>query len=518
MIFWIALLICSTGIAGLFVLNLDKSVRTSTALWLPVMWLWIVGSRPVSAWLGMGGGSGGTLASTLDGSPLDAAVYGILVLAGIAVLFFSRMSKTKALLSVSGPIVIYFLYCLMSVAWSPIPGPAFKRWTKAIGDLIMVLIVVTDGQPIAALRRLFARIGFILFPASIFLIRYTDLGRGFTPDGLPENTGVTTNKNTLGLIVFLVSIGALWNVRALLIDKEAPNRTRRLVAQLTLLTFGIVLLEMSHCATGALCFVLGGALMLTTSLRAFRNRPRRVAALCLVVVLGGGLGMLFGGGSVVSESLGRGEGLSGRTEIWAASIAAAGNPIIGTGFESFWNTNVEKVVAGGLQGYWEIHNLVSAHNGYIEVYLDLGWIGVCLIALILISGYRRTIRAFQYDPELASLMLAYVATATFYSLTEAGFRMMTPSWIFLVLAVVSSTAVISGLYGGEPPKTFASRGGSAGRMSAENQLTPERETVYTARRGLTQSRVTRVNLSSKSIAEAIPAKAYVGTLDSRLRD
>lgn len=489
MIFWIALLTCSTGIAGLFFLNRDKSVRNSTALWLPVIWLWIVGSRPVSAWLGVGGGSGGTLASTLDGSPLDAAVFGILVLAGIAVLF-SRMSKTKAFLRVSGPIVIYFLYCLISVTWSPIPGPAFKRWTKAIGDLVMVLIVVTDGKPIAALRSLFARVGFILLPASILLIRYTDLGRGYTPDGVPENTGVTTNKNSLGLIVFLISIGALWNVRALLTDKEAPNRTRRLVAQVTLLTFGIVLLQMSHCATAALCFVLGGGLMLATSLHAFRNRPGRVAALCLVVVLTGGLGMLFGGGSVLSESLGRGDGLSGRTQIWAASIAAAANPVIGAGFESFWNSNVDRV-ARGLQGYWDMHNLVSAHNGYIEVYLDLGWIGVCLIALILMSGYRRTIKASLYDPELASLMLAYVTTGTFYSMTEAGFRMLTPSWIFLLLAVASASGVVSGLYNGEAPKIPAARGGTLSRTPASNQVNREREAAYSARRGLSQFESTR---------------------------
>ena len=200
----------------------------------------------------------------------------------------------------------------------------------------------------------------------------------------------------------------------------------------------------------SLCFILGGGLMLATGLRAIRNRPSRVAALCLAVVLAGGSACSSGAGRSLSESLGRGGGLSGRTEIWAASIAAAGNPIIGTGFESFWNTNVEKV-ARGLQGYWGIHDLVSAHNGYIEVYLDLGWIGVCLIALILISGYRRASQEhFSAIPSLRSLMLAYVTTATFYSITEAGFRILTPSWIFLLLAVVSASGVVSGLFGRAP--------------------------------------------------------------------
>ena len=85
----------------------------------------------------------------------------------------------------------HLLFILSSkITWSPFPGPAFKRWIKAIGDLVMVLIIVTDGEPIAALRRLYSRLGFILFPVSIVLIRYTDLGRGFDPDGNPMNTGV----------------------------------------------------------------------------------------------------------------------------------------------------------------------------------------------------------------------------------------------------------------------------------------------------------------------------------------
>ena len=160
-------------------------------------------------------------------------------------------------LKASGPLIIYFIYCLISVTWSPFPGPAFKRWIKAVGDLVMVLVMVTDAQPTAALRRLYSRLGFILFPVSILLIRYTDLGRGYEPDGTPMNTGVTTNKNTLGLIVYLVSLGALWSFRGLLKDKKAPNRTRRLVAQGTLLTFGIVLLQMAHSATSIACFILG---------------------------------------------------------------------------------------------------------------------------------------------------------------------------------------------------------------------------------------------------------------------
>jgi exopolysaccharide production protein ExoQ len=236
---------------------------------------------------------------------------------------------------------------------------------------------------------------------------------------------------------------------------------------------------MAHSATSIACFILGSGLILATSLRAIRDRPGRVHALCLGIVLAGGLMFLLGGESTVTSALGRKSNLSGRTDIWAACIAAAGNPIIGTGFESFWNVNVDKV-ARGLPGYWEIHNLVSAHNGYLQIYLDLGWIGVCLIALILISGYRRACRAFQRDPELASLILAYVTTATFYSITEAGFRTLSPSWFFLLLAVVSASGVAAGLFGGETRGLLGLRGGTSIRKPSSKKLIPEKATFYTA--------------------------------------
>jgi len=466
----LAFLIFSLGVAGLFYLDRDKSVRTSIALWLPVAWLWIAGSRPVSSWFGIEGDGYG-IAATLDGSPMDAAIFEALIVVGVIALF-QRRNRPITLLKASGPVLIYLLYCLISTAWSPIHGPAFKRWIKDVGDLVMVLVIVTEAEPIAALRRLFSRVGFILLPFSIPLIKYTSLGCSYDEDG-PTNTGVSTNKNSLGLIVFVISLGALWNMRALLLDRKAPNRTRRLVAQGALLVFGIVLLQMAHCATAVACFIIGGGLMLAMSLRAIRKRPARVHALCMGIILVGAVTLLFGGESIVTGALGRRADL-GRMDIWKASIAAADNPVFGTGFESFWNTNVEKV-ALGLRNYWgpTVHNLVSAHNGYIEVYLDLGWVGVCLIALILISGYRHAVSCFRRDPQFGGLLLTYIATCAFYSITEVGFRVLTPSWIFLLLAVVSASGFSAGLIGGKKSSLAASRMHTASRTSAMSEQIPE---------------------------------------------
>jgi exopolysaccharide production protein ExoQ len=466
----VASLICACGIAGLFYLDRDRSVRTSKALWLPVVYLWILGSRSVSAWLGVTPTNGTNV--QLDGSPLDAAVFGVLLAAAIGVLI-RRNRRTRTLLATNWPILIYFFYCLVSVAWSYYPDVAFKRWIKASTDVAMALIIVTDGQPVVALRRLFSRVGFLLLPTSVLFINYYGgLGRGYDPGGEMSNTGVTTNKNALGLIVFLVSLGALWHVRALLLDKKAPNRSRRLVAQATLLTFGLVLLEMAHCATAIACFALGGGLILATGLRAIKRRPARVHVLCLGVLLVGALMMLFGGQSMATSALGRQSNFSGRTEIWAAVISAVSNPIVGDGFESFWiGPDVEKVWRS-LSGWWHPEGLNEAHNGYIEVYADLGWIGCCFIVLILITGYRRAVAAFRMNPTFGGLMLALVIVSGFYNITESAFFSPHLMWFFLLLAMFSASAVAAGHIGRESTRIPISSTGQSCTAGAIDELLP----------------------------------------------
>ena len=90
-------------------------------------------------------------------------------------------------------------------------------------------------------------------------------------------------------------------------------------------------------------------------------------------------------------------------------------------------------------------NLNEAHDGYLEVYLELGWVGVCLIGIILIDGYRRSVKAFRRDPALGSLLLGYVLVALTYSATEAGFRMLDPIWIFLLLSIIGASALAAGV-------------------------------------------------------------------------
>jgi exopolysaccharide production protein ExoQ len=478
----LASLSCCCGVLGLFYLDRDKKVRTSIALWLPAIWIGLNGSRPVSAWLGM---SPTGVNVQLEGSPLDATVFGVLSLAAIGVLI-GRGRRIRSLLASNWPVLVYFGYCLVSVAWSYHPDVALKRWIKAIGDVAMVLVIVSERQPLAAFGRVVSRVGFFLFPASVLLIKYyPSLGRGYDAFGLGENTGVSYNKNMLGVIVLVISLCTLWRVISLWRAKGQPDRRRHLIAQIILLGFGIWLFNLANSSTSLACFILGGGLIIATGSRAIRSKPARVHLLCLGIFLGGGLTLLLGGGTEVAHSLGRQSNLSGRTDIWAAVLASGSNPIVGTGYESYWISPHEIVFARILkdEGWWHPEGLNEAHDGYLEVYLQLGWIGVCLISLCLITGYGCAVAVYRLDLPVGGLLFAYIIVAAFYNITEAGFRLMDPMWIFLLLAIISSNAFAAELRDSKSRKAHGSRDSTANEKHISKNLIPTFVSVNTAAGG-----------------------------------
>jgi exopolysaccharide production protein ExoQ len=437
----IASLLFAIGIAGLFYLDRDHVARPSKALWLPVIWVVLNGSRPLSAWLGMSPPPtiSGQLPTT---SLLDQSVAGALMLLG-AIVLIRRRWDAPALLRASWPILLYFSFALVSLAWSDFPGWGFKRWVRALGDIVMVLIVITDAKPTAAFRRLYSRVGFILLPLSLLFIKYyPKLGTTYDPWGAGENTGVTTDKNMLGVLVFVIGLGALWQVLSLLRNKKQRHFRRRLLAHGTLLAFGIKLLFTAHSATSAACFVLGAGLMLVLGRPLFRRVPAAVHVLVLAILLAGGLTVLLGGKDDAARTLGRDPTLSGRTEIWKIVIPMVPNAIGGAGFETFWagprakEVEIRNTAAGGVGGPHE------AHNGYIEMYLNLGWVGVALIVVILGQGYRGAVGALRHDPGLGALLVAYVVTAVTYNITEAGFRILSLEWFFLLLSIVAASRTV----------------------------------------------------------------------------
>ncbi|HET9098865.1 MAG TPA: O-antigen ligase family protein [Acidobacteriaceae bacterium] len=419
-------------IAGLFYLDREKHPRTSWALWIPVMWLLIVSSRPVSMWLHINREV--TLADQYtEGSPLDAAYYGILIVAAGLVLN-RRAAQVKQFLRVNLPVILFFAYCVASVAWSDDPTIAAKRCVKAVGDVLMVLVVLTDPEPDLAIRRMFARVGFVLLPMSILFIKYyPSMGTAYNPtDQVMMYFGVTTFKNLLGVLCMFSGLGALWSLIRAYQDRDLEYRSRHMIAQGAIVAMAVWLIVKADSMTSLSCFGLAGAVMVASAVpRIERSRGAVFGFVCGAV--GFSLFALFvSTGSGLLHSIGRNSTLTGRTQIWAAVLAQHTNPLIGTGYESFWMGN-------RMQSVWDLSQvgIEEAHNGYLEMYLNLGWLGIALLGLLIVTGYRNAMTLFGKDPHAARLRLAFFTAGLIYSLTEAGFRMMSPTWIGFLLSVVA---------------------------------------------------------------------------------
>jgi O-antigen ligase len=204
-----------------------------------------------------------------------------------------------------------------------------------------------------------------------------------------------------------------------------------LIAQGAMIIMTLYLLYEAHSATAMACFFLAGIPMVLTY-SFWWARQRGVVQLLVFSMVAVSFSALFLDiGSGMVEELGRDSTLTGRTNVWRSAFGLVRNPILGTGFESFWVGPRLKAMERLID-----QSVNQAHDGYIEVYLNLGWVGVTLLAVILLFAYRRIIRDVPSMSQAASLRLGFLIVALTYNFTEAGFKMMHPVWLTLLVAAM----------------------------------------------------------------------------------
>jgi O-antigen ligase len=397
------------------------------------MWMVLVGSRSVTEWFGGIGvnGSVGLTDPSLQSSPLDAAVLSGLLAAGLTVLIV-RKFRFGSFLQWNSLLVIFFVYCALSILWSDVPLFALKHWVKAMGDLVMVLVVLTDPDRPKALKRFLTRPGFLLLPVSVLLIKYYPaLGRVFSMwTGEAENVGISTSKNGLGFICLVFGLGSLWCLLEAVRNKGNHHGSRPLIAYGAVLAMALWLFSQAHATAALGCFLIGGGLLIVTRRRSLARKPALVHVV-VATVLGVMLyGLVFNTAAGLTEMIGKKQ--DARTKIWEDSLSRAVDPWFGTGYESFWvGDRYQKVVA-------DMRGLVAhAHSGYIEVYLNLGYVGLALLGLVMVWGYRSIIVALYRDPEAGRVRLALFIAALIQNLTEHAFRQNNIVWMVFLLSIIS---------------------------------------------------------------------------------
>jgi len=426
----LALLLTVAFMIFLFWRDLREKPTVSGALWLPVLWLVLICSRSFTQWLNIFGLHAGGAVSVEEGSPLDACFYFALFVAGLCVLL-SRQVRLSEIVRNNAWLIVFVAYCLISILWSDFPLVSFKRWIKIFGHPIMALIVLTEPNLEEALIQLMKRCAYVVIPVSILFIKYyPHLGTRYDPwSGSQMRVGITTGKNELGADCLILGFFFFWYLLQIWRTERNSDRRNelRLIAAF-LLMIGWLFYK-AHSATAIISFLVSALVVVLLGMRSInKNRLGTYMLTALVLIVAAELAFSISGS--VSEAMGRTTTLSGRTILWARLLEIDTNPIFGTGFESFWLGKRLQQLEGV---FFFIPN--EAHNGYLEVYLNLGLVGLFIIIAMLIAAYWKIRFELFRNFEWGRYRLGFLVAVLLYNCTEAGFRIFNP--IFLVFYLIA---------------------------------------------------------------------------------
>jgi O-antigen ligase len=428
----VALIAFVSLILWLFVRDVRRRPSVSAASWLVVMWAVIFASRPVSSWF-QSGIAVSTVDSYLEGSPMDRAVFLLLIAAGyVAVL--RRRIPVGAIIRQNAWLFVFYGFWAVSVVWSDYPFVAFKRWFKDFGSVIMVLLLLTDRDPVETVKAVFVRSAYLLVPMSVLFIRfYPEIGRAYT--GYSQNdlmyVGVATHKNTLGALLLVSCVFLVWDFMDRRRDATRVRGWLEWADGFVVLLMVAWLLVIADSATAMLCTAIGVGLLMLTRFTAVRNRLKRVE----VYAIGGAvawylLDSVFHISELVVSSVGRDMTLTTRTGAWDLFLQLDLNPLIGAGFKSFW-------AGDRMRQIWtDFPGIVQAHNGYIETYLEGGILGLLVLAGMLLAGLRNIKRHLLAGEDFAWVRLTFWIITLFYNFSEAAFTQLSLLWIVTLVVLM----------------------------------------------------------------------------------
>lgn len=427
--------ILATFLTLLFVFGLFRYDKkwggvSSKALWIPFWWLTITCSREISTWCSIFGIPlpGGSLE---EGNPVNRLVYLTLIVLGFNVLR-QRSVSLGEIASRNVWLAIFLAYCLLAVTWADFPFVSLKRWIKVVGQPIMALIILTEADPRDALIRVLKRCSFILLPVSILFIKYyPELGRGFGVwSGQPFNQGITDGKNMLGVNCLLLGFTLAWHWMRTWNMPPSLERKRELWLCALLISMNAWLTSMADSKTPLVALLLGLALLIFTGFKWVRLQW--ITGYITLAIVGCILiEFMFDAYATILHLLGRDATLTERTDLWPVLIKEDINQVFGVGFESFW-------IGKRLDRLWDTlgWECNSAHNGYLETYLNLGLLGLFLLIAVILATYSRACRDLMYNPDWGRLRYGLLLAFLLYNWTEAGFRTMHPMFfMFYIIAI-----------------------------------------------------------------------------------
>jgi exopolysaccharide production protein ExoQ len=259
-------------------------------------------------------------------------------------------------------------------------------------------------------------------PSASYLWSQANLFEGERIQGIVGNANLLAFVAALGIFLFLIEL-------------IVTAGKRRIPMASIVLAVTLFVLARSAGMSVAIALITFAALVaILAEGKSFAQRrvvyARALTFLGIVIAIGAAFyRQLF-------ELLGKSPDASGRFYIWEKVLTLIEDkPVLGWGWTGYWIPGIEPweglVVINSVPMY-------QAHNAYLDVWLQLGLIGLSLFSWVIIQGFVRAWRvAVRHTSPLYLYPLFVLLAILGQSLTESRL-LIEISWILLVLVIVKS--------------------------------------------------------------------------------
>ncbi len=301
------------------------------------------------------------------------------------------------------------LHAYASKYWSIDPGVTTRRTIALLMSSLFAIYLgaVFRGKHLA---RVLMLSGLIMGLGSLVMVF------GFPRIGIHQYDnaglwrGLWYEKNQMGLVMTAGAVAA-----AACLASQDP---RRLLPAATLAVSTLLVLA-TQSKTSLLCLVLGVGIV--AALWAMRKGGPAMAVVCIwfgVVLTAICLYVFITEPAIVLKALGKDPSLTGRTDIWAALMRrVADHPWTGFGYQAFWGRDSIPAEFIRRETQWPVP---SAHNGWIDLLVQLGWPGAISVGLTVFAAFATTLfRIPVAGAREGYFGMAYFAVFLLLSLSES---------------------------------------------------------------------------------------------------
>jgi exopolysaccharide production protein ExoQ len=283
-------------------------------------------------------------------------------------------SKTIGLGGILLLAVVAFLF--LSVLWSVDPETSLRR---SFIYLFFALGVIGIANSLGAdeYMQLMRRVVFFSAVASLALLAISP-DYALMPEGAMR--GVFTHKNVLGQIMAAGVLASLHGIRV------GDGHWRSCVAMIIVFS-GIVVAAGSATSLITIFAFCGAEILIALSRRA-RAVGIIVSFVSIPILVAFALWP-----NMILNFLGKDATLTGRTDLWSfVEIRISQRPLLGWGFDAFWSpiNPAANEISTNLR--WVVP---QAHNGLLELLLEVGAIGTSLFAIVFLRDIWIGVRCLQ---------------------------------------------------------------------------------------------------------------------------